>query len=155
MLRNAVVDEAAETGVELHRLGLHFRRRHGHPIVGESVTVHKKRTCLPLSPRKLRADMVRRLDDEPKPVNPSGWVAEEGLLGPQMSQQRTLSNDTCSAGVTPVCNNFPSETRCVASDCGLFLLIYRSAEQGRRLSELIRLPIRPSSSSGKATIFLL
>lgn len=27
--------------------------------------------------RKLRPDMIRRMDDAPKPVNPSGWVTED------------------------------------------------------------------------------
>ncbi len=27
--------------------------------------------------RKLRPDMIRRMDDAPKPINPSGWVTED------------------------------------------------------------------------------
>ena len=157
VLQKAAVDETA-ADVEKQGIGLHFPRRRGHHMVGESATVHRKKNCLSLRPRKLRADMVRRLDDEPKPVNPSGWVPEEGLspvrgvddLGPQVSQQRILPKNTCSA---VDCSNFANETMYVASNCWLSLLIYCSAEKSRRLSEPVHLYIG-SSSSGKTTIFL-
>ncbi|KAI0000966.1 cation transport protein-domain-containing protein [Russula vinacea] len=35
----------------------------------------------PRSPRRLRPDMIRRVDDAPKLVNPSGWISE-GQAGP-------------------------------------------------------------------------
>jgi hypothetical protein len=35
----------------------------------------------PRTPRRLRPDMIRRVDDAPKLVNPSGWISE-GQAGP-------------------------------------------------------------------------
>jgi len=155
VLRNAVADESAGADIEQQGIGLHFPGRRGHHLVEEGATVHRKRSCFPLRPRKLRADMVRRLDDEPKPVNPSGWVPEEGLspvrnLGPHVSQNSTLPKDICSS---LDCNNFASETMYADFNRRLFLLIYRSARKTPRMSESVHLDIG-TSSSGKATVFL-
>ncbi len=158
VLRNAAADESAGVDIEKQGIGLHFLGRREDHLVGEGASVHRKKSCFPLRPRKLRADMVRRLDDEPKPVNPSGWVPEEGLspvrevndLGPQVSQNSTLPKDICSA---VDCNNSVSETMYVDSNRRLFLLIYRRTRKNPSLSESVHLYIG-TSSSGKGDSFL-
>jgi hypothetical protein len=88
--------------------------------------------------------MLRRLYTEPKPMNPAGQVSEEGLdsqMNSHISQQRILSQHVDV-----------SETKYVAFDRNLFLLIISSTKQSRRLSEPIHFPVRLPSSSGKTTV---
>ena len=40
--------------------------------------------------RKLRPDMIRRMDDAPKPVGPNGWISEEPVVVPP-SRPRSAS----------------------------------------------------------------
>jgi len=46
--------------------------------------------------RKLRPDMIRRMDDAPKLVNPSGWLSEgkaPSLRKPSVSSNHTVGRD--------------------------------------------------------------
>lgn len=44
------------------------------------------------SPRRLRPDMIRRIDDAPRLVNPSGWISE-GRAGPTDDVRPTNQSD--------------------------------------------------------------
>jgi hypothetical protein len=44
------------------------------------------------SPRRLRPDMIRRIDDAPRLVNPSGWISE-GQAGPTNGVRPTSQSD--------------------------------------------------------------
>ena len=69
----------------------------GHPMVVVDVgaTVEKESR----TKRKLTPDMIRRMDEPPKPINPSGsssgWVSERrpshGTIPPRSGQSFTLS----------------------------------------------------------------
>ena len=53
------------------------------------------------SPRKLRPDMIRRIDDAPRLVNPSGWISEgearpTNVCSMNQSENRELSPSTAS-----------------------------------------------------------
>lgn len=47
----------------------------------EKEAKHKKRPGVKAL-RKLRTDMIRRMDDAPKPVGPNGWISEEPVQAP-------------------------------------------------------------------------
>jgi len=72
----SVIPEAAkENKTWLHRFFSFFTRRKLSVIDEEKLPSDeiKPSGVLP----KLRPDMIRRMNDAPKPVNPSGWVSED------------------------------------------------------------------------------
>ncbi|KAI5119163.1 hypothetical protein M0805_008646 [Coniferiporia weirii] len=83
--------EIAERGLSLNvtttwgrRLSRVFTHSQGAPIPpvakkGEGEQEEKKRPGFfnKKSLRKLRTDMIRRMDDAPKPIDPNGWITQE------------------------------------------------------------------------------
>lgn len=61
-----------------HRMAAFFRPGRGLSVVAEESSEGSKsdRNAKRGIIRKLRPDMIRRMDDAPKLVNPSGWVTE-------------------------------------------------------------------------------
>ncbi|KAG2043915.1 cation transport protein-domain-containing protein [Suillus americanus] len=57
-----------------------FRRKTGLSTVPEDSASGDARTTPKDSTKKLRPDMIRRMDDQPKPVNPSGRITESGAV---------------------------------------------------------------------------
>lgn len=63
-----------------HRMLARLRPGGGLSVVAEESSEHStpdQRSTGNGIIRKLRPDMIRRMDDAPKPVNPSGWVTED------------------------------------------------------------------------------
>jgi len=58
------------------RLGSVFRRGSQLSTVQEKTEDTPPKGDKTIEPRKLRPDMIRRMDDAPKLVNPSGWISE-------------------------------------------------------------------------------
>jgi hypothetical protein len=52
------------------------------------------------SPRRLRPDMIRRIDDAPKLVNPSGWIID-GEPGPSNVRTMNQSENSESSSTAP------------------------------------------------------
>ncbi|KAG1824448.1 cation transport protein-domain-containing protein [Suillus subaureus] len=63
-----------------------FRRRTGLSTVPEDSASGDTRTIPKDSAMRLRPDMIRRMDGQPKPVNPSGRITESGAV-PMMHTQ--------------------------------------------------------------------
>jgi hypothetical protein len=57
-----------------------FRRKTGLSTVLEDSASGDARTAPKDSAKRLRPDMIRRVDGQPKPVNPSGWITESGAV---------------------------------------------------------------------------
>lgn len=58
-----------------------FRRKTGLSTVPEDSASGDARTAPKDSAKRLRPDMIRRVDGQPKPVNPSGWITESEEQG--------------------------------------------------------------------------
>lgn len=94
ILQNVAKNEAEKVAEEVaegrrpwhHRIFAFFQGRHISVIDEENAGEDLKRKESAGGSRKLRPDMIRRMDDAPKLVNPSGWVSE----GPQTATRITL-----------------------------------------------------------------
>lgn len=58
--------------------------------------------------RRLRPDMIRRIDDKPKLINPSGWISEgrmptaqEGLVESEPTRSRSSIREPVPTNPTP------------------------------------------------------
>ncbi|KAG1737883.1 cation transport protein-domain-containing protein [Suillus paluster] len=75
-----------------------FRRKTGLSMVPEDSASDDARTTPKKSARRLRPDMIRRVDAPPKLVNPSGWVTESGA----MPMKRFSLRPSATSSVRPV-----------------------------------------------------
>ncbi|KAF9529697.1 cation transport protein-domain-containing protein [Crepidotus variabilis] len=97
--------------------------------------------------RKLRPDMIRRMDDAPKLVNPSGWVSEGGptimhkmtFLTPQISEKTMVEEPIPKSPTSTIPNRRPFS-------------VDASIKRQRRLSDPGHLSRAPSPASNDAPI---
>jgi hypothetical protein len=99
-----------------HRFTTIFRRRTGLSTVVE--VAEEDQPCHERSERcimrKLRPDMIRRMDDAPRPVDPSGWISE-GQSVPMKGVSTALNHQRVFADGPPSCllpqrNKLPRKT---------------------------------------------
>lgn len=77
---------------------------------GETDEKRRSRNLSKKALHNLRPDMIRRMDDAPKPVDPSGWVSERPAIRPRvLSQIKEKGNgglsEKANGGATYVCHS--------------------------------------------------
>jgi hypothetical protein len=84
------------------RLGTMFRRGSQLSTVQERTEDTPPKERKAIEPRRLRPDMIRRMDDAPKLVNPSGWISEGNVDLPNIEKSDTqfVSSPTSTTSIT-------------------------------------------------------
>ncbi|KAG1846591.1 cation transport protein-domain-containing protein [Suillus subalutaceus] len=119
-----------------------FRRKTGLSTVPEDSASGDARTAPRDSAKKLRPDMIRRMDGQPKPVNPSGRITEIGEQGQGPSPHQLAFADEITQSPTQLefendveIKNLHVET----VNAGPADLKRNASERARRLSDSVNL----------------